>query len=182
MRELQSLKKHLAELLGRVDVERPARLFIDVLFERFELRLHLTAKRRKGVRIDAHARVLHAREHGAEGQFYVIIELVQPALLERGGKGLIQRIDSAGVDMERRLGFGCVAEHREGLWLQVLRLGERPVKVGGEKRRNVVLARRRVEQIPCERRVENEAVNGKIVFEQRALEVLDVVADLFDIV
>ena len=49
-------------------------------------------------------RVLHAREYGAEGQLNLIIELVQLALLKFGGKGLKQRIDGAGIDVERRLG------------------------------------------------------------------------------
>ena len=64
----------------------------------------------------------------------------------------------------------------------MLRLGKRLVEVGGEERRDIVLARRRVEQVPCERGVKNEPFDGKVVFEQRALEVLDVVADFLDII
>ena len=64
----------------------------------------------------------------------------------------------------------------------MLRLGKRLVEVGGEERRDIVLARRRVEQVPCERGVKNEPFDGKAVFEQRALEVLDVVADFLDII
>ena len=55
------------------------------------------------------------------------------------------------------------------------------MEIGGEKRRNVVLARRRVKKVACERGVEDEALDGKAVFKQRALEVFDVVADLFDV-
>ena len=55
------------------------------------------------------------------------------------------------------------------------------VEVGGEERGNVVLACRRVEKVARERGVEDEALDGKTVFKQRALEVFDVVADLFDI-
>ena len=117
VRELQAFKEHLAELLGGIDVERPARLFIDVLLERLELHFHLAAEGRESVRVHAHARVLHAREYGAEGQLNLIIELVQLALLKFGGKGLIQRIDGAGIDVERRLGLGRVAEHRESVWI-----------------------------------------------------------------
>ena len=117
MRELQAFKEHLAELLGGIDVERPARLFIDVLLERLELYFHLAAEGRESVRVHTHARVLHAREYGAEGQLNLIIELVQLALLKFGGKGLIQRIDGAGIDVERRLGLGRVAEHRESVWI-----------------------------------------------------------------
>ena len=117
MRELQAFKEHLAELLGGIDVERPARLFIDVLLERLELHFHLAAEGRESVRVHAHARVLHAREHGAEGQLNLIIEFVQLALFKFGGKGLIQRIDGAGIDVERRLGLGRVAEHRESVWI-----------------------------------------------------------------
>ena len=61
--------------------------------------------------------MLHAREYGAEGQLNLIIELVQLALLKFGGKGLIQRIDGAGIDVEGRLGLGRVAEHRESVWI-----------------------------------------------------------------
>ena len=64
----------------------------------------------------------------------------------------------------------------------MLRLGKRLVEAGGEERRDIVLARRRVEQVPCERGVKNEPFDGKVVFEQRALEVLDVVADFLDII
>ena len=117
MRELQSLKEHLTELLGGIDVERPAGLFIDVLLKHFELHLHLAAEGRESVRVHAHARVFHAREYGAEGQLHFIIELVQLALLKFGGEGLIQRIDGAGIDVERRLGLGRVAEHRESIWI-----------------------------------------------------------------
>ena len=63
----------------------------------------------------------------------------------------------------------------------MLRLGERLVEVGGEERGNVVLARRRVEQVPCERGVKNEPFDGKIVFKQRALEIFYIVTDLFDV-
>ena len=50
-----------------------------------------------------------------------------------------------------------------------------------KKRGDVVLARRCVEKVARKRRVENEALDGKVVFEQRALEVFYVVADLFDV-
>ena len=117
VRELQAFKEHLAELLGGVDVERAARFLIDVLLQRFELRLHFAAEGCEGICVHAHAGVLHAREHGAEGKFHIIIKLVQLALLKFGGKGLIQRIDGAGIDVERRLGLGRVAEHRESAWV-----------------------------------------------------------------
>ena len=88
-----------------------------MLLKHFELHFHLAAERREGVSIDAHPSMLHAREHGAEGQLHFIIKLVQLALLKFGGKGLIQRIDGAGIDVERRLGLGRVAEHRESVWI-----------------------------------------------------------------
>ena len=117
VRQLQAFKEHLAELLGRVDVERPARFLVDVLLERFELRLHFAAEGCEGICVHAHAGVLHAREHGAEGKLHLVVEFVQLALLKFGGKGLIQRIDGAGIDVERRLGLGRVAEHRESVWI-----------------------------------------------------------------
>ena len=115
MRQLQAFKEHLPELLGGVDVERPARFLVNALLECFELCLHLAAERRESVGVHAHAGVLHAREHGAEGKLHLIIKFVQLALLDHGGKGLVQRADGRGVNMERRLGFDRVAEHREGL-------------------------------------------------------------------
>ena len=63
----------------------------------------------------------------------------------------------------------------------MLRLGKRLVEVGGEERGDVVLACRRVKKVARERGVEDEAPDGKTVFKQRALEILDVVTDLFDV-
>ena len=181
VRQLQAFKEHLAELLGRVDVERPARFLVDMLLERFELRLHLAAEGREGVCIHAHAGVLHAREHGAEGKFHLVVEFVQLALLDHGGERFIECADGACVDVEGCFGLSCVAKHREGLAVQVLRLGKCLVEVGGKKRGDVVLARRCVEKVARKRRVENEALDGKIVFKQRALEIFYIVTDLFDV-
>ena len=63
----------------------------------------------------------------------------------------------------------------------MLRLGKCLVEVGGEERRDVVFARRCVEKVARKRRVENEALDGKIVFKQRALEIFYIVTDLFDV-
>ena len=115
--------------------------------------------------------MLHAREHGAEGKFHLVVEFVQLALLNHGGERFIERADGACVDVEGCFGLGRVAKHREGLAVQVLRLGKRLVEVGGKKRGDVVLARRCVEKVARKRRVENEALDGKIVFKQRALEI-----------
>ena len=49
----------------------------------------------------------------------------------------------------------------------MLRLGKCLVEVGGKKRGDVVLAHRCVEKVARKRRVENEALDGKIVFKQK---------------
>ena len=59
--------------------------------------------------------------------------------------------------------------------------GEPRAEINGKERSDVVLSRRRVDEIGGKRRIEHEALGGKAVFQQRVHEVLDVVADLFDV-
>ena len=83
--------------------------------------------------------------------------------------------------MKRRFRRSHIAEQIERPRLQMRRRGKLRVEVDGKERGNVVPARRRVDEIGGERGVEHEALGGQTVFQQRVHEVLDVVADLFDV-
>ena len=66
VRQAETVEKHLAELLGGVDVEAPVGLLVNALLQRFQLRVHRRAEVRERLRVHAHARKLHLREHAAE--------------------------------------------------------------------------------------------------------------------
>ena len=66
VRQAETVEKHLAELLGGVDVEAPVGLLVNALLQRFQLRVHHRAEIRERLRVHAHARKLHLREHAAE--------------------------------------------------------------------------------------------------------------------
>ena len=102
-------------------------------------------------------------------------------LLDARRKLLIERADGGGIDMERRFRRSHIAEQIERPRLQMRRRGKLRVEVDGKERGNVVLPRRRVEEVGGERGIEHEALGGQTVFQQRVHEVLDVVADLFDV-
>ena len=83
--------------------------------------------------------------------------------------------------MKRRFRRSHIAEQIERPRLQMRRRGKLRVEVDGKERGNVIPARRRVEEVGGERGVEHKALGGQTVFQQRVHEVLDVVADLFDV-
>ena len=78
----QLLEEHLAELLGRVDVELVPRLPPDVLLQRFYAAAHALAVGGQGPAVHQEARALHLRQHGAERQLDGVVELQRVRLAE----------------------------------------------------------------------------------------------------
>ena len=83
--------------------------------------------------------------------------------------------------MEGRLRRERVPQGGECLRLQMQGLHQLYIIVGDKQPLEVIAARRGVQQIGGQGRVKDKALRRKIVFQQRAHQVLDIVRDLFDV-
>ena len=152
----QLLEEHLAELLGRVDVELVPRLPPDVLLQFFYAAAQALAERGQGPAVHQEALVLHLRQHGAERQLDGLVEL--------------QRLRLAELPLQHGI------ELPEGLGLRRL-----AAQVARGQARGVIAALRGVEDIAGQGRVEDEALDAAPLREQRAHQVLHVLAHFFHV-
>ena len=67
--QLQIVEQHVAQLLRRADVERPAGEPVDVRGEARDLRLHQRGEALQFVVVDADAGAFHARQHAGQREF-----------------------------------------------------------------------------------------------------------------
>ena len=91
--QAQLFKQQLAELPRRIDVEFSARVTInDVLTGRDAFGEHVTERDQRHL-VDEHARRLHPRQHRAERQLHVIIQLLHPLRFQLRGQHRIEHRD-----------------------------------------------------------------------------------------
>ena len=171
-------KQHLAELLGGEDVEFAAGQLPDRRLQRRDAVGQAAAEIVQRLPVDEKARVLHLREYGAQRQLDVVVQRVHPQRLELRSEYLL----------ETRHRSRPLQILREPLHA-VVQQGELPVPVRGRQREaavflaqavEVVVRRRRVQQIRRQRRVEHPAAILHTERKQSALDVLDVVSRLGD--
>ena len=77
MGEHQRFKKHLAELLGGVDVEFPARVGVDAIREVRDYRVKGFAVAHKSIALDGEALLLHFKKDRGKGHFYIVKEIFE---------------------------------------------------------------------------------------------------------
>ena len=113
--------------------------------------------------------MLHLGKHAAQRQFDLKIELVCSLLLQLLRKHLIQRLN------------GCCFAHQNAVRCCVLRGWRRKMQIILGKRRERVLASRRVEEIGGNGSVEHKTVDGKSLCKQSAHQRLAVMGHLSDL-
>ena len=105
VRQLQLFKQDRAQLLGRIDVERPARGVVDTALQLPDTRFHQRAEVRERISIHKATRMLHLRQHGAQRQLDGKIKLLHA---ERGQfllHGRAQRCDRRRLGREHGIAF-----------------------------------------------------------------------------
>ena len=139
--QAQLVKEDAAQLLGGVDVELlPGQLVDGGLHLVDALGEHLP-ELDQGPPVHQHPDLLHLGQHRAQGEVHLVVELVQPQLLQPLGEGLPQGPDEGGVGQQGRGGRGRVGQGAEGPLLQIgLGLGELLVVVGEAQLLQVVAA------------------------------------------
>ena len=65
--QAQPVEQHVAQLLGRADVELRARQLVDMGCELVQLPLHVVEESPEGRGVDGHPALLHACQHGQQG-------------------------------------------------------------------------------------------------------------------
>ena len=181
-RQFQLLEEHLAELLGRADVEGFAGLRVNLGGERAHLLFHVGGLARERLGVDAHADAFECRQDRHERQLEVAVDRGHAGRVELGREQLRQLpreirafagVVEQAVGRERREGhgLGALAAHVVGEPRAIAELLER--------QRFQVLARARgVEQVGRQHRVEIEPGQGDAVARQDDGGELQVVAHL----
>ena len=183
-RQLQLVEEHLAELLGRADVERLAGLPEDLGGQRVHLVFHPRGLAAEGVRVDLHADAFQAGQNRHERQFELVVH--------RGHARGLEFRHEAFAELPRQIRplARVVDELRRRHGAERHRLGALAAHVVGEPRavaelfegqRLQVLARSRgVEQVPGDHRVGLETGQRDAVAGQHDGGELQVVTDLAD--
>ena len=173
-RQSQLFKQQLPELLRRVDVELPARIAENQLLTgRDPLREHI-AERDQRQLVDEHARRLHPRQHRAERQLHVIIQLLHPLRFQLRGQHRIERRD-------RRRPREQIRRNRRLAQFLFVREADLTAAVLHEHPVDRIASLRRIEQIARQRCVKAEALDGQILPQQEPHRLLDVVRHLPDV-
>ena len=105
--ELEAVKKHLAELLGRAEVEVDSGKLAHFGFEAGRIDGQLSRVAGESIEVDGHSSALHAGEYGNQRSFEVVQHPLQSGLGQLGFKGLVKAPGDVGV-------FGSVLGHFGG--------------------------------------------------------------------
>ena len=76
--QVQLVEQHVAQLLGRIDVELEARLVVDLARLGLDLALQPLRHFRQHIAIELDAGLFHARQHRHQRQIDLVVNLAQP--------------------------------------------------------------------------------------------------------
>ena len=173
-RKPQLFKEHLAQLLGRVDVEFLPGIAENIRLIFLDADLEHIAERDERHLIDENAPRLHPRQHRAKGQLDFVIELFHAAFAQLPGQHLIERRNRRNISQKRcllcRFLSDCLFFRITDLCAAILR----------ENVVQLVVPARRIQIIGCKRRVENKSVRRDAALEKRSHEALAVMCDFLD--
>ena len=176
----QAVKEDLPKLLGGVDIELPG-VGVDLLLQGGDGPAELPAKGLQGPGVHPEAHQLHLRQHPAEGELNIKVELPHPGLLQLGGHFIVQGVHRGHPAEEGGVHLAGVRQSGEGVRLPEEGGGQFLLEPGGKKPVNAVVPRRGVQEVPRQGRVEDEPLRREAVFQQRPGQVLHLVGYLLDI-
>ena len=173
-RKPQPFKEHLAQLLGRVDVEFLPGIAENIRLIFLDADLEHIAERDERHLVDEYAPRLHPRQHRAKGQLDLIIELLHAALAQLPGQHRIERRNRRRLGQKRCLFRRFLPDPR------FVRVADLRAAILRENVVQLIIAPRRVQIIGCKRRVENKSVRWDAALEKRSHEALAVMCDFLD--
>ena len=173
-RKPQPFKEHLAQLLGRVDVEFLPGITENIRLIFLDADLEHIAERDERHLVDEHAPRLHPRQHRAKGQLDFVIELLHAALAQLPGQHLKERRDCRGVRQKRRFLRRLFSD------LRFVRIADLRGAILRENVIQLIIAPRRVQIIRRKRRIKDKSVRREAALEKRSHQRLTVMRDLFD--
>ena len=173
-RKPQPFKEHLAQLLGRIDVEFLPGITENIRLIFLDADLEHIAERDERHLIDEYAPRLHPRQHRAKGQFDLIIELLHAAFAQLPRQHRIERRNRRRLGQKRCLFRRFLPDPR------FVRIADLRAAILRENVVQLVVPARRIQIIGCKRRVENKSIRREAALEKRSHQRLTVMRDLFD--
>ena len=173
-RKPQPFKEHLAQLLGRVDVEFLPGIAENIRLIFLDADLEHIAERDERHLVDENAPRLHPRQHRAKGQLDLIIELLHAAFAQLPGQLLIERRNRRNISQKRCLLCRFLSD---GLFFRITDLCAAVLR---ENVVQLIIAPRRVQIISRKRRIKDKSVRRDAALEKRSHEALAVMCDFLD--
>ena len=179
--QAQVLEQHLSQLLGGIDVELLSGGGVNALLQLADGVGQVRTEPGQGPAVHQKAAALHIRQHPAQGQLHIEVQLFHALLPEPGQKHTIQGLYRCAIAVQRRPGGSPVSQRGEGVRLQMGGLFQLLVEIRHKQPLQVIAPCRGIQQIRRQGRIEHEALRREAAVQQRPHQILHVVRNFPDV-